>query len=1069
MDAGDQLAPLDQRGPLAWFARNRVAANLLMVLVLGGGLMCLRGTRQEVFPEIDTDMITVVVTYPGASPEEVESGVTKPVEEAIAGIDGIKRIRSVAMETQGTVIAELEEYADDQEVLDEVKAAVDRIETFPEQIEKPDVREVLNRQQVLSVLLSGDLSEAMLKVLAENVRDELTVLPGITQVEIAGVRRPEISIEISEQSLRRYGLTFDSIAAAVRRESRDLPGGVVRTPGGQVLIRTQRQLYRGQEFENVVVHTRPDGTVLRLGQVADVRDTFEETDTAAYLDGQAAAIVNVYRIGEQDALELAQTVKDYVVRKKKHLPEGVTIDTAFDASTFLQARIDLLLRNAAFGLVLVFLSLTLFLDLRLAFWTTWGIPLSFLGAFWIMPAADITINMLSLFAFIIVLGIVVDDAIVVGENIYTHRQRGESPLSAAIRGVREMAGPVTFAVSTTIVAFLPLMFTAGHMGKVLWAVPVVVAAVLVISLVEALLILPAHLTFPARTGTPGPIARTQALVRSALERFIHGPYVRTLRLAVDWRYLTLAIGIAILVITGAYVGAGHLPFVFFEDMGADNVVAQLEMPVGTPVERTREVVKRLEEAAGRVRQRLDAQREDGLSVFRHVFTLIGAQPFKAQAGGPASARNPSGSAPGESHLAEVNIELLDSALRGPVPSRTMANLWREETGPVPGASSLVFASSYFSTGEAISVELMHPNFDVLVAASERLKGVLGTYAGVADIKDSFEPGKLEAKLTSLTEAGYALGVRLEDAGQQLRQGFYGEEAQRVQRGRDDVRVMVRYPQDQRTSLADVDNVRIRIAGAQVPLATVADVRIGRGYAKIDRADRRRVVTVNADVDESVGNSTQINAELEAGVLPRLVEECPGLSFRFAGQQREQTESMASLQANCAVALLAIFALLGIQFKSYVQPLIVMVAIPFGLVGAVLGHIIMGFKLSFLSGFGIVALTGVVVNDSLIMIDLINRLRGENMPLHQLIIEAGTRRFRPIMLTTLTTFCGLTPMILERSLQARFLVPMAISLAFGVLFATVVTLVMIPTLYAILEDIRGRYARFDEPAGAPRHE
>lgn len=1049
-----------QRGVLAWFARNHVAANLLMILVLGGGLMAMLRTRQEVFPEMEPDLVTVAVTYRRASPQEVEQGVTKPVEEAIAGIEGIKRLRSIAVENQGTVIAELEEYADDDRVLDEIQAAVDRVQTFPEQIEDPIISEAVERQLVLSIYLAGDLEESALKALAEQVRDELTVLPGITQVDLGGLRRPEVAIEVSEEALRRYGLTFDAIADAVRRESRDLPGGVVRTPGGQVLIRTQRQLYRGPEFESVVVHTQPDGTVLRLGQIATVRDTFEESDLGAHLDGKPAAIINISRVGDQDAIEVAETVKAYVARKRPQLPAGVTITTGSDMSTLLRGRIDLLLRNAAFGLTLVFISLTLFLDLRLAFWTTLGIPISFLGAFWIMPAADITINMLSLFAFIIVLGIVVDDAIVVGENIYTHRQRGEPPLRAAILGVREMAMPVTFAVLTTVVAFLPLMFTAGQMGKVLWGVPVVVAAVLLISLVEALLILPAHLTFESRRGPPGPIARLQARVRTGLERIIHGPYLRTLRLAVRWRYATLAIGAGILMLTAAFVAGGHLPFVFFEDVGADNVVAQLQMPVGTPARETRRVAERIEQAAERVRQRLDAGRsDDERSTYQHVLTILGSQPFRDASRGAATLSAMISDAGGESHLAEVNIQLIDSESRDDLPADRVANLWREEVGAIPGVSSLVFVSSYFSTGEAISVELAHPEFDTLIAASEQLKGVLDAYAGVADIKDSFEPGKLEAKVTSLTEAGYALGVRLEDAGRQLRQGFFGEEAQRVQRGRDDVRVMVRYPAEQRRSMADLEDVRIRIAGAQIPIATVAQVHIGRGYAQIDRADQRRVITVTADVDEAVNNSTRINAELGASALPELIDRFPGLSYRFAGQQREQTESMESLTVNSVIALLAIFALLGIQFKSYAQPIIVMCAIPFGLVGAVIGHVLLGFKLSFLSGFGIVALTGVVVNDSLIMVDLINRVRATGAPLEQVIAESGTRRFRAIMLTTLTTFVGLMPMVMERSFQARFLVPMAISLAFGVLFATVITLLIVPTLYVVLEDIRSRIAGF----------
>lgn len=1042
----------ESSGLLSWFAHNRVAANLLMLLILVGGLLSLLQTRQEVFPDIETGIITVQVPYLGASPEEVEEGVVVRIEEAIAGIEGIQRIRSVAAEGVGTVVAELEDYADERQVLNDIEAAVNRIDTFPQEIERPVISEASNRVQVMSIVLYGDVPERTLKELAERMRDQLTALENISQVELFGVRRYEIAIEVSEEMLRRHGLTFDQVASVVRRSSLDLPGGSVETQGGEILLRTKGQSYRGRQFEDLIILTRNDGTLLRLGDVATVQDTFEESDVFSYFDGKPSAMLKVYRVGEQDALDIAETVKRFVAEAEGTLPEGVSLDIWFDRSRYLEERIDLLVRNAYLGLILVFTCLALFLNPKLAFWTTMGIPISFMGGFWLLPQFDVTINMISLFGFIVVLGIVVDDAIVVGENIFAYRQQGMSPLQAAVRGVQEMAMPVTMAVLTSVVAFLPLLYTAGMIGKIVRAIPIVVIAVLLVSLVEALLILPAHLSGAPRRTTSAGLARFHARVHQALDRFIQGPYRKTLHWALRWPYLTVALAMALFMVTVAFVFGGHIKFVFMEDIDSDNVVAELTMPQGTPVEQTWEAVHRIEEAAERVRRQLDAERPPGeLSLFRHLSTTLGQQPFKQLTAGPGAVRLPGAA---NSHLAEVNIELLSSQDRD-VPAARVENLWRKETGTLPGVSSLIFQSSFFSAGEAINVELSHPSFDVTQQAAERLKEILAEFQGVGDIQDSFLPGKREIRLR-LTDQGRTLGLTLADVGQQVRHAFYGAEAQRVQRGRDDLRVMVRYPRDQRRSLADLERMRIRLPdGTEVPFAAVAEVELGRGYAQLDRADRRRIIRVTADVDETLPgvSADRINAELDTRLLPALQQEFPGLFYRFEGQQREQQESLKSLGVHFLVALLGIFALLGVQFRSYLQPLIVMSAIPFGLIGAVVGHLIMGLNLSFLSAFGIVALTGVVVNDSLIMIDLINRSQPNGGSLRQLVLESGMRRFRPILLTTLTTFLGLTPMLLETSLQARFLVPMAVSLAFGVLFATAITLILVPVLYLILEDIR----------------
>ncbi len=1045
----------DRKGPLAWFAANHVAANILMFFILIAGALSLANVVVETFPELDTGIVTIRVPYRGASPAEAEEGVCVRVEEAIASIEGIKRIRSTAQENLGLVTVELEEGADDRKVLDDIKAAVDRIETFPVETEKPVVAEAETRRRVITVVLFGDASEKTLKALAERVRDELTAMEGISQVEISGVRNYEISIEVSEGALRRYGLSFQQVSNAVAMSSLDLPGGAVKTSGGEILLRTKGQMYRGSEFEDIVVVTRPDGTQVRLADVATVVDGFEDTDTATRFDGKRGVQIQVFRVGAEGALQTADTTKSYVRDLEADLPAGVSADTWDDDSIILRQRIGLLLRNARLGLLLVFLCLTLFLNLRLAFWTTMGIPISFLGGMWLMPYFGVTINMISLFAFIIVLGIVVDDAIVVGENIYEQLQRGSKPLDAAIRGVREMAIPVTFAILTSIAAFAPLLYVAGNMGKVMRQIPIVVIAVLVMSLVEALLILPAHLSGKSwrshRFIRPliELIEGVQGRVQEWLQRFIDGPYRKTLDLTLEWRYLTVAGALVLLLLAGALVGGGYLKFSFMPKVDADNMVAFLTMPQGTPAEQTAKVLERVEMAAVQVAQQHDEGHSEGApSVIRHMSTTIGDQPRLGGAG-PMAQKSTEGNS---SHLGEVNIELLGSEDRD-ISSAVLLSRWRDLVGEVPGVVSLTFQANLFSAGDPVSVLLAHRDFDTLLMAVDRLKQIIAEYPGTKDVADSFLPGKKELKLT-LTAEGRAVGLTLSDLARQVRAGFYGQEVQRVQRGRDDIRVMVRYPEAERRSMGDIERTRIRLPdGSEVPFATVASIEEGRGYAVINRTDRRRVVTVSSDVDEAVANANEINADLRSEVLPILAREYPGLTYDFEGEQREQGDAMSSMARNFLVAQIAIFAILAIPFKSYSQPLIIMSAIPFGLVGAVAGHMIMGLNLTLLSVMGMIALTGVVVNDSLILIDLINRLRAAGSSVDEAIRNGGLRRFRPIMLTTATTFLGLSPMIFETSMQAKFLIPMAVSLGYGIVFATAITLILVPALYRILEDLK----------------
>ena len=1059
------------KGAVAWFAGNGVAANLLMAVIIFVGLITVSQIRKEVFPDFSIEMISISVAYPGAAPEEVEEAICARIEERIQSLTGIKRITSTASEAVGSVNVEILEGTNVREMLDDVKSRVDAIETFPEEAEKPVIQEIQIRRQVITVAVSGDTDERTLKYLGEQVRDEVASLPGITQVELANARPYEISIEVSEDALRRHSLTFDEIARAVRLWSLDMPGGSVKTEGGEILLRTKGQAYVGEEFTNLILLSRPDGTRLLLGDVASVVDGFAETDQAARFDGKPAVLVQIFRVGEQSALEIAETVGEYVEDAQARMPEGIQLTTWQDDSRILKSRLALLLKNGGQGLLLVVAILALFLRPTLAFWVSLGIPISFLGTLMLMPTLDISINLISLFAFIVVLGIVVDDAIVVGENIYSHYQTGKPALRAAIDGATEMLIPVVFAVLTTIAAFGPLLVLPGATGKFMKVIPLVVIVTLVFSLVESLLILPTHLSHRKRRKEQAAVNladRFQNAVSASLQWLIHRLYKPFLVRALDWRYLTTAMGIVTLILVVGLVLGGWTQFVYFPNVEADNVIAFLTMPQGTPAEVTARTVRRLERSAETLRQRLDSELVSNPvgeteSAFKHVMTSVGEQPFRA-------AQNQIGVNAGRfggSHLGEVNIELapaevranlVKKATREPITSTEIANRWRDLTGTVPDAVELTFTASLFSAGEPINIQLAGPHLDQLRNAAEELKDHLAHYPGVYDISDSFRAGKQEIKL-GIRPAAETLGLTLSDLARQVRQAFYGEEVQRIQRGREEVKVMVRYPARWRRSLGDLENMRIRSPGGQeVPFSVVATSELGRGYDSIRRVDRNRAINITAEVDNTTANANKILGDLGSSFLPQLVSRYPGLNFSLEGQQREQGDMLSNLRRGFLLALLLIYALLAVPLKSYSQPLIIMSAIPFGVIGAVLGHLIMGLDLTILSMFGIVALAGVVVNDSLILVDYINRSRRAGNPLVDSVERAGVARFRPILLTSLTTFGGLTPLLLEKSLQAQFLIPMAVSLAFGVMFSTGVTLLLVPSGYLILEDMKSVVAR-----------
>lgn len=1039
------------KGFFGWFAANGVFANLLLLVIVVSGLVTLPTITREVFPEIATDLVRVTVEYPGAAPEEVEQSVILRVEEAVEGIEGIEEITSIAAENIGVVTVEALEGADIERLLDDVKGRVDAIDTFPREAEEPVIEEVLTRRQVVSVAISGDVREKTIKKIAEQVRDDLLALEDVTQVTLQAVRPYEISIEVSRRDLRRYGLTFEDVARVVRAYSLDLPAGEIETEGGQILVRTAEQGETRADFSKIPVRVRDDGTRVLVEDVATVVDGFADTDQAAAFDGESTAIVQVFRVGDQSALDISDQVAEYVKEQRDELPKGVSITIWQDESETLRARLDLLISNGQMGFLLVAALLALFLRLYLASWVAAGVPLSFLGAIILMPGLDVTISLISLFGFIVVLGIVVDDAIVVGENIFRHFEMGKDGLTAATDGSSEVAKPVFFAVATTVVAFVPLLIVSGTLGKIIRAIPLIVISALAFSLIESFFILPNHLSHmkhhKKRRGLLEKWGRVQASVSRGLDWIIDRMYEPTLALAKRWRYATIAVFASMLMVSIGLVLGRWVEFTFFPDVEADQVSAFLTMPQGTPEPRTRAAVRRMEDAAQAVRR--EVKEETGQDVFRHVLASIGQSPARVE-GGPEAGKElmPTGS-----HIGEVTVELVGADKRE-ITSEEIVRRWRARVGTIPSATELTYQASVFTTGDPIAIRISGPDIETLEEAADRLKRALADYPGVEEIADSYLEGKQELSI-EITEEAEAAGLTLQMVASQVRGAFYGAEAQRIPREREEVKVMVRLPEEERQSVADLEDLYIRGPGeVAIPFGTAGRAQLGRGPSSIKRVDAARVIEVTADVDRAKTNANEVIGDLSRTVLPELRTEYPRLRFSFFGEQEEQQRSINSLTRGFMLALFIMFALLAIALRAYIQPLIVMSAIPFGFVGALGGHLLMGLDVTILSLFGVVALAGVVVNDSLVMVDFINRyVADQDTNLDEAIRAAGKARFRPILLTSLTTFAGLSPLLLEQSVQAQFLIPMATSLAFGVLFGTLITLVLVPVLYNIVADVK----------------
>ena len=1066
------------RTPITWFVKNPVATNLMMMLFLASGTLSYLSLNQEEFPDIEFGLIQVSVAYLGATPAESESAVCLRIEEALEGAENIERLTSTAREGGCDATLELSSGADLNRVLNDVKGKVDAVTTFPAETEKPIVRAFSASGNVMTMALSSQTDDSNLKTVAEDIRNDLLDIDGISTVNIEYIRPFEISIEVSEFTLRQYGLTLDQISRAIDRASLDLPGGTIRTASGEILLRTKGQVYNGDEYENIVVQSYPDGTQLRLGQIATVNDGFEEGYLDARLNGVNSAIIDILRVGDEDIVTSARRIRAWMASADFNLPEGMELNVITDSAVATQDRIGTVATNAYTGLLFVLLILALFLRFKVAVWVAAGIPIAIAGALALFPTVGLTISSLTVMGFILVLGIIVDDAIVVGERIHAFERKGYTPEEAAIEGTMEVSVPVIFGVLTTIAAFLPILLLGGQMGAFFNAIGGVVVFCLLASLVESQLILPGHIAHRKTTGYLGEGTsivvvwqNLQGKIAGSMEYFAEHGYQRALKKVLKYRYAAWATATGVIIISFALLMSGRVIFQFMPSIEGDTVWGTVVMPVGVPGYITEDAISILEEKALELTAELDeeliALKASGAApasterVVASVLTIIGG---RAPRGGPGS---PGRGNAGSSEVAEVVLYLTPFFERGEISSAEIRDRWREKVGSIPDALELTFVSDAFSAGDAINYRLEGRDEENLKIASTELRAELARYPGVFDISDSFRAGKQEVQIQIL-ETGKTLGLNLNDVATQVRQAFYGAESQRIQRGSDDIRVMVRYPEDERQSLGNLEDLLIRTpSGAEVPFLSIADFSLGNSYSSINRQDGRRVITVRGDIDRTVVKPDEIRREVIGKFKDKWARDLD-VKLVVGGEGERQLSSLSELFSTFPLAMMVIFALLAIPLKSYTQPLIIMSVIPFGAIGAIFGHFIMGADLVFFSLLGIIALSGVVVNASLVLVVSINRLRDEGMGMVEAVSTAGMMRFRPIFLTSLTTFIGLVPLMITASPATFFIVPMAISLSFGVLFATVITLFLVPSLYVILQDFHGHTDTAEERALAYQH-
>ncbi len=1022
-----------KKGAIAWMAGNSVAANLIMLMCLIGGIISAFTIKKEVFPEFTTDTVTISVNYPGASPEEIEKGVVLPVEEQISGINGIDKISSTSMEGSGMIQVDLLVNQDNYRIYQEIQTEVNKITTFPEGTEKPQVTLSFPKRGVITLVIYGDYDKKTVFNSAEELRDALLSDSHITQVELTGSDSPEISVEISKETLRRYGVSIQDIADKIKATSVEVPGGEIKTDKGNILLRVSQRGETGLDFGKMTVLRDKSGSNITLDQIAAVKDDFEETDRKSLYNGVNAITIDVYRVGDQTPVDVADATKRVIQEFKPGMPPEMSVEILNDQSEIYTQRVDLLLGNAYLGMALVLIFLGLFLELRLALWVTLGIPVSFMGAFLFLPSLGVSINVTSLFAFIIALGIVVDDAIVIGEMIYEKRQSGLSPFKASVEGTKAVVLPVTFSVLTNIVTFVPLLFVPGMMGKIFGEIPVVVITVFSVSLIEAVFVLPSHLNKkePKRGKIESFIYREQQKFSNGFMGLIDRFYKPFLEKSIEHRYITMCIAIAILVTTGAYVGSGRIGFVIMPKIESAFSGVEVELPYEAPFSDAEDMAGQIVKAAYAVDEKYTKEK-----VIQGIYTNIG----------------PSSDSTGAISI-DVRIYLTDAEKRK-LSTAAFTEMWRAETGELRKAEKVMFASDMGGPGHGYSIELeiAHNDSGMVEKISSELADMAREIPIVTDIDDGFSEGKVQYTFKVLP-AGESLGLTASEIGKQVRNSFKGAEALRQVRGRHEIKVMARLPKNERVNEYDVENLILRASdGTEIPLSEAAEVKYGRSYTKLEHVNGKRVAIFSANV-EPEEKTQMVTQMLESKMLPLLKERYPGLSWSFGGRQKEIGDSLSSLFRYMILALIVIFALLAIPLRSYSQPFMIMISIPFGIIGAVGGHIAMGQSLSIISIMGIVALSGVVINDSLVLIEYANTLVSQGYSHAEAVVTSGVRRFRPILLTTITTFGGLAPMVFDKSREAQFMIPMAVSLAYGLLFSTVITLVIIPSLYVIINGLR----------------
>ena len=1037
---------------IRWFANNSIAANFLTIAILIGGLYsAFFRIPLEVTPALSWATVMIEMPYRGGTAKDVERAILIPIEEALEGVQGIKHLNADGMRGMAKFYLQIEKGVDIKKLMDDVKGRVDAITTFPSETERPRVfiPESGNFTPVLTVAVTGKLGAQELRKVARRVQDDLLELPGISRAGLEGGRRYEISVEAKIDKLLAYNLSFQDLADAIRRFSIDLPAGAIDSQGGTLIVRTRGQAYTAGEFASIPIRAA-NGAELLLGDVALIRDGFEEGSKRVEFNGKPALFVQVMRTGKESAIEISDKVRGYVDSARTRFPEGIELFVWSDESYAIRDRLSTLTSNMLQGAMLVMIVLGLFLRPMLAFWIVWGIPVSFAGALLLMPWLGVTANVMSLFGFILVLGMVVDDAIVTGENVYSKMQIGMTPLQAAIDGTEEVAIPVTFGVLTTVLAFIPMYFFDGTWGDYAKQIPPVVVPVLLFSLIESKLCLPAHLKHLRLQTNSNAFDRFQGKIAASLEQFVQRVYQPMLNWAVGHQPVVISCFLAMALAMAGYIAGGRMKFVSFPSVDTMRITAILDLPDDTSLETTSKYMDRMAGAVEQVKKEF-VDPGTGESLVRNV-SLI--------AGGYGASRSY------DKSRGSLTVEILDPGKRsvpGPRNSQ-IAKRWTELIGPIPEAVTFrIIAEQSLEAGkeyadESLHLELRGPSSPKKAEIAERIKALLERQPGIKTAWASVNYGQDELEF-SLKPRAAELGLNQALLARQIRQAFYGEEAQRVQRGVDDIRVMVRLPKEDRETLHTLDQMKIRTPrGAEVPLATVAEVKFTKAPSFVERNDRAEIVRVGGQpIDETV-DVLAIARE----VTPKLNELCSegvGITFEFKGVVAESEQSRKRTILGSVVLLFALYAMLAIPFKSLLQPIFVMLSIPFAVIGALLGHIILGVTPSYLSVFGMLALAGVAVNDSIVLMDYINQRRAEGKSLREAALEAGARRFRPILLTSGTTFVGLAPLMVAKSLQAQFLIPMAVSLGFGILFGTMITLFLVPCALLVAEDLGTSLSRF----------